>query len=165
MDITTYDQLENQMNKICEEVILKVSDKILKNLKDTIKRDVYKGHGPNVMYPDFDENNSEFYNAWEWEQIETKAKSLSRTMFYNWQGMTTEPRSYRHIDYLSGRDSREKLPEILNINGFDMGINGEGNPISRERRVFWNEFILDMTVSGQISNWFVEEFSKFGIKR
>jgi len=165
MDITTYSQLEEQLNKICESVINKVSDAILKNLKDTIKRDIYDAHGPNRVYRSFSENDSEFYNAWEWGQIEKSSKQISREMLYAWQKMKVEPRSYIHTDYLSGQDTREKLAEILNVNGFDQGINGDGNPISRQRYSYWNAFIVDMTLGGGVLKYFDQYFGELGIRR
>ncbi len=164
MDITTYSQLENQLNQICEQVILKVSDLVLKNLKETIKIDVYGSHGRNKVYRDFSENDSEFYNAWEWKQVEKSSKNISREMFYAWQKMSVQPKSYIHTDYITSQDTRERLSEILNINGYDDGV-GEGNPFSVQRYSYWNNFIVEMFLSGTLLGFFDSEFGKFGIKR
>ncbi len=156
MDINTYAELENQMNKICESVINSVSDRMLQDLKDIIKRDTYGSHGRNVVY----ESTYEFLNAWEWTPIKQATKTLSAELFYHWQNMRTEPTSYTHVDYVSGADNRERLADILNIQGLE-----PGNPIAVFRYSFWNEYILNMFISGKIDSYFTQEFSKFNIKK
>ena len=156
MDITNEDTLVKVMGDICNDVIEKVSVKILNKLKETIKRDTYESHSPNVVY----EPSMEFMNAWEWKPVQKAVKSLSTELFYHWQTMKTDPKTYKHIDYVSMQDNREKLADILNINGLE-----PGNPIAVFRYSFWNNFIADMTFGGEIMTMFDKEFASYGIKR
>lgn len=156
MDITSYSQLEEQLNKICELVIDNVSGLILRDLRNFIQKYTYESHSANRVY----ERSGEFENAWQWKEIQKVTKSLSKELFYNWQEMSVDRMTYKHIDYLSERDNREYLASILNINGLE-----EGNPIAVFRWSFWNNFIVEMTLSGTALSYFDSEFGKFNIKR
>ena len=156
MDIATYQQLELEMAKICEVVINNVSEQMLSDLKEIIKRDTYESHPANKVY----ESTYEFLNAWEWTPIKKATKQLSSELFYHWQTMKTNPATYSHVDYLTGQDTRERLADILNIQGLE-----PGNPIAVFRYSFWNEYVVDMFLSGKIDLYFSREFGKFGIKR
>jgi len=156
MDISTYSELENQMNKICESVVDSVSELMLRDLKEIIKKETYGSHGRNVVY----ESTFEFLEAWEWTPIRKATKELSRQLFYHWQTLKTNPATYTHVDYISGRDNREQLAEILNINGME-----PGNPIAVFRYSFWNSYIVNMFLGGDILKYFDQEFGKLGIKR
>ncbi len=167
MDIFNYSQLESEMNKICEEVINNVSNKILADLQVRIRDDVYLFHGANRMYEmPSAKPSGEFIRAFKWDKLQKSSKEITKTLFYDWESMTTnnEPGSYRHIDYITKQDTRSKLAEILNVNGLDDGL-GMGNPLSVEKRAYWNEFIVNMFLGGDILKYFDQEMGKFGIKR
>lgn len=156
MDIFNYQQLESEMNKICEDVINTVSTKMLDNLKDVIMRDVYLSHPINRVYiPTY-----EFLNSFQWENIVKNTKNISKTLFYNWMEMRSDPTKFIHAQYPSGEDTREILADILNINGIDTS-----SPIGVERHAYFNEYLTDMFLGGHILQLFDDAFSVYGIHR
>jgi hypothetical protein len=156
MAMNTYEELTAETNRICEIAINNVTKLMLQDLKAVIMRDTYNSHSPNVVY----DPSYEFLNAWEWTPVQKAMKSVSTELFYNWREMKTDPATYKHVDYISGADNRERLASILNIQGLE-----PGNPIAVFRYSFWNEYILDMGMGGKAMSYFDREFGKFNIKR
>ena len=50
IEVTSYEQLILEMEKIVEEVIASISDELLKELKEKILLDTYGSHGLNKIY-------------------------------------------------------------------------------------------------------------------
>jgi hypothetical protein len=148
--------LTNLLQGIAEEVINSVADKILAEVRDNIMKYVYELGGPNHYYMGgTGEPSYQFLNAFKWEQMKKSITSVTRNLFYDWQGMTWDADSYFHADPERG-DQREQLADALNVEGFDNGFFG-----GKLRGSFWNQTIRDL-FSGTLDDWFKEELLKRG---
>ena len=163
MDIVSDVQLKVVMNGILSDVIGRVSDRLLEELKKKIKSDVYMSHKKNSIYPSFSESNSGFYNSFKWTEIKKSLVNLTREMFYDWQSLRSPPSGFYRYESASKdwpRDTREKLAEYLNRNGStDIWISTDN------RIAYWDDFKKDILDSGKIWNIFDQEFKSHGVIR
>jgi hypothetical protein len=159
--ISSEAQLKKALEDILERIIKKVSVKILKELRADITENVYKSHSPNRDYFDHTKKPTyEFYKAWDWDNVERGVDGLTRTLFYNWQGMGVDEGGYKHSSVSANWpiDTREYLPEYLNKYGNDSSLW-----ISVNRRPFWDIFLYKMFDCGMIDKWFAEETKSAGL--
>lgn len=164
MAVSNDTELTILLQKIATDVIEKVSESILSELKEIIKSDVYGSHGPNKIYPTMTED-SEFLNAFEWDKISKSVKTITTIMFYNWKQMSVNPDIYQHSSYADtwGDDTRAELAGYLNITG-KKGVY-PNLFMSVDRKPYWDRFISKMFGQSRINQLFDKEFSSRKIYR
>ena len=117
MDITDSGMLTQVLGSIAQTAIANISDKILLQLQNDIKRDTYShDYYPNHWYvggsgiPTFD-----FLRAWKWDAIKSEIGNVTRELYYDYFNMIYDPENYIHGDRTT--DRREELAEDLNVSG------------------------------------------------
>lgn len=151
------------MQKICEEVIKKVSDELLFRLHNAIQKYTYRSHGPNKYYYDGSRKPTyEFLNAFQLTNMESDLTQVTRSIFYNWQSMRADPDTWLHGSNIKGwyPDAREQLADFLNKSGLSSSL-----PISVNHEPFWSNFLDEWTENGKVFQLFDREFRRYGIRR
>jgi hypothetical protein len=152
--------LNAALAQIATEVIKSVSADMLNQLKQQIMLDTYS-HIPRNRYyynktgkPTF-----EFLHAWDWTAINSTISEITRTLFYDYTKMHFDAKTYLHGDEFHG-DLREKLAELLNVEGWD-----EENAFGgAQRHPYWTDYIDKMFSSaegGEINNLFEKYLAKY----
>jgi hypothetical protein len=159
MNIINESMLTQALNSIAQIAIVNVSDKVLKQLQDDIKRDVYEhSYFPNFYYvggsgiPTFD-----FLRAWKWDAMKRDIMSATRELFYDYFNMIYDGENYIHGNRTT--DRREELAEDLNVSG--SALNQDFNT-RKQRAPFWSNFLYEMFQEGQLETWFDEELLNLG---
>lgn len=130
--------LQRALTAIAKDVIGSVSNDLMKALQKRIMLDVYE-YDPMPRRWYYDKTGRptfEFLRAFKWEDIKETLSEISKTLFYDYASMGYEPEKFKHGSKLFG-DLRERLADILNVNGMDSFNNWGG----RERRAYWDNFI------------------------
>jgi len=158
MDIVNDEILNQILISSAEKIISSVSDKILTQLQDDIKRDIYThDYFPNKYYvagsgiPTFD-----FLRAWKWDVIRTDIMTTTRELYYDYLSMVYDPENFIHGNRTM--DKREELADDLNVSG----IANNSDFGRKERAPFWSNFLYEMLEEGQLESWFDEEFESMG---
>jgi len=157
MEISNDVELRVALLLISEEVIEKVSAKILKKLQANIKKYVYEYGGANKVYYDGSGKPTfQFFEAWDWQSIKHTLSSVARELMYDPSGMDYDPETWLHGSTFGG-DARANLADILNkpFRGDGMRTSGlmMGNSyMSKKRKPYW-----DITID--------ELFDRDGIKK
>ncbi len=174
MAIETDEELEKVFREVIEEVIVAISDRAQKRLRQFINKDTY-GLSINSNFATSKINKSyldgtgapsyEFRDqAWDVKYIDDAIKGFSFSLVYDALNMTPPSSSspYLHGNYYGGkdgmRDRREILAEVLNVNGTD-DHNDLGG---KKRKPYWDDFLEDLNQN--IGGWLYTEFNKRGIK-
>ena len=174
MAIKTDEDLERVFGEVIEEVVVAMSDRVQKRLRQFISKDVY-GLSMNANFAMGKINKSyldgtgtpsyEFRDqAWDVKYIDDAIKGFSFSLVYDALNMTPPSSSspYLHGNYYGGRDGmrdrREILAEVLNVNGIDSHNDWGG----KKRKPYWDDFLKDLNQN--IGGWLYTEFNKRGIK-
>lgn len=174
MAIKTDEDLERVFGEVIEEVVVAMSDRVQKRLRQFISKDVY-GLSMNANFAMVEINK--FYldgagtpsyefrdQAWDVKYIDDAIKGFSFSLVYEALNMTPPSSSspYFHGNYYGGkdgmRDRREILAEVLNVNGIDSHNDWGG----KKRKPYWDDFLKDLNQN--IGRWLYTEFNKRGIK-
>lgn len=152
-------QMITMLGGIASKVIFKVSGDMLEVLANYIMKETY-GDLPNIFYyngsgmPTF-----QFLEAFKLTNVQQKLNEIVTELYYSWQSMDYDADTFLHGSPYNG-DMREKLAEILNVDG----STGFSNKI---RQPYWDDFIIDMFDRGGLTKLFdkymKEEFGKVGI--
>lgn len=129
--------LQRGLSNIAENVITSVSNDLLVKLKESIMQNVYLyDPRPNrVYYNGTGRPTYQFFNAFQLKAIQTTLTDVTRELFYNWQSMSVDTATFLHGNPREG-DLRERLAELLDVQGFDEGFFG-----GKLRNEFWTNFI------------------------
>jgi hypothetical protein len=159
MPITNDAQLMGAISDVASNVVYSVSGDMLQILYDDIMKYTYEPL-PNVYYwngkgdPTF-----QFLEAFQLSGVKKNLNEIVTELFYNWENMEYDPGTYLHGSPFGG-DMRERLAEILNVDG----TTGFSNKM---RQPYWDIFIKEMFDDGGIEKLFdkymTEEFRKIGI--
>jgi hypothetical protein len=74
----------------------------------------------------------QFFRAFKWKKLVRSGGMISRELFYDWQSMKYDPKTFLHGNPKQG-DMRDELADMLNVTGKDRGYFG-----GKEREPFWN---------------------------
>jgi len=156
-EITSPAQLQETLKNIVIEVIEAVSKDLLEIFKeDYIQKEVYDGHKPNVKY----NPTGEFYDAWEFTDVEVALKEVTTELWYNWMSMGYDPDTYTHSSASSNwpNDTREHLADWLNRTV----SSSHWFSVKRNER-YWNKFIREQVTENRIDKLFKKHFALRGI--
>ena len=140
-------QLASILNSLAQIAISNVSDKVLFQLQEDIKRDVYThSYFPNRYYvggsgiPTFD-----FLRAWKWNQMKTDITSVVKELFYDYFNMLYDPENFIHGN--RNFDRREELADDLNVSGPALH---QDFSTKKERAPLWSNLLYEMFPEGQL---------------
>lgn len=156
--ITNEGQLKAIIERLAEEALEAVADRVLKKFKeDFVEPIVLNSHGPNSVY----EKTGQFEDAWEWTALKKDLKTLSKEMWYNPSKMTLDRKNFVHGSNYPPNDARTELMDILNKSGYSSSLWVS----VRRPAPYWDVFILAAFQGGLLSKIINEEFSKRGFKK
>jgi len=159
MPITNDWAMYKVLSEVMVGVIKKVSEKVTYDLSESILNNTYNYGGQNRYYvAGTKEPTYEFLAAFHFDEIVNNVNKVFSELFYDWENMMHFKPEYA-IHGTGSDDMREKLAEILNI-------DGETEWMGKPRKPYWDIFIEDMFTNGKLRTYFDqamrEEFSKIG---
>lgn len=142
------------MTQVAERVIRQATKEILKEFKEEYIAGVYKKDP--VVYRN---DGIGFSDAWEWEDIQKNASSISSKMFYNSKKTQSIPDAFDEMDNLPYRgygihgslhwetsDVTDIMPEIMNEDG-----KKSSHPMTFDRPYkYWDKFINEYVNGGKL---------------
>jgi len=147
------------IKKASANVVHIVSDEMLGVLADDIMKYTYTDVHNEDYWNGSGVPTYEFLMAFKLTNVEQKLNEIVTELYYDWQSMDYDPDTYLHGTPWGG-DMRERLAEILNVDG----VTGFSN---KSRKPYWDIFIKQMFDDGGIKKLFdkymKEEFAKIGI--
>ncbi len=169
-------EVDAYLNSIVDKVLDNVAQKLLDHMHMILDEYLYNnGHKdgardkngkikPNIPYYKHLYDNGGFYAGWTIE----KSKGYVRTLLFDSSKLALNPEQASHLG--SGdRDVRNLMPRILDdkdFEGKDENFRFHGSNYRDENpdnRSYWDMFQAQL--NSLITDWFDEEFSKYGIKR
>jgi hypothetical protein len=173
-----------KLKPIVDSVLEDVSGKVLNLLKEHIYRDVYRleyfpnkiyhgtsyedkmGGGKSTFhsYPTF-----QFLDAWKLSDMKNVVNGSVKELFYDWSGMDFDAETWLHGSKWG--DARENLAEILNVYGYTSSLMVSSvvghyvpndRPFSKLRAPYYELFLVDLFVKGELITMFVEAFAERG---
>ena len=170
MAIKTDEDLERVFGEVIEEVVVAMSDRVQKRLRQFISKDVY-GLSMNANFAMGKINKSyldgagtpsyEFRDqAWDiW--VKELVRGYTFSLFYDGSNLTppTSAHPFEHGNLYRHEDRRNELAEDLNVNGW---AKNEDFPGSKTREPFWDNFEEDL--KNKIGGWLYTEFKKNGVE-
>lgn len=161
-DIRNEAELRGILEKEIEGAIKNVSEKVLKELLATIRRDVFTE--PNLWY----ERTGQFEKSWVWGQITKSVNSITRELYYDPSGVEYIAKKWQHGN--PGQSAVDNLADILNLafnnyrDGYTSGLKFGGKHFSHKRKPYWENLIKFLFDKGKLESFFVEEFKSRGMK-
>jgi hypothetical protein len=158
MPITNDWDMYNVVSKVMVKVIEDVTNLMMIELEDSIEKNTYKfDYYPNKIYYNGRKTPTrQFEHAFHFDGITNNLKEVFTELSYHWEEMDFDADTLLHGSDLYG-DVREKLAEILNVDGL-AGM--------KERQPYWDIFIDDMFQNGKLKRAFDQamkvEFAKIG---
>lgn len=159
-------QIQKEMEKIAELVIIDSTKEILEIFKEDYIKGVYKNN-PSV----YSNDGVKFFDAWEWENITKMASAISTTMFYNDKKTSSVPNAFDDMDDLPyygygihgsehwrTSDVRDLMPAIMNEDA------KSSHPITYDRPYkYWDKFISEFVNGGKLKSLVDKNAKKHGL--
>ena len=129
------------LKTIAKDVINSVSNDVMKKLQERIILDVYTADPrPNrYYYNKTGRPTYEFLRAFKFDKIKETVDEITETLFYDYASMRFDPKTFLHGSESLG-DLRERLSDLLNVEGFDTENSFGG----KMRHPYWKNFIDEL---------------------